>query len=221
MEDIQRIFENDDIVVLNKPGGMLSIEDGFKRSLPNLRSLLISKYGKIWVVHRLDKDTSGIILFAKNEEAHKKINYLFSNRKVKKTYQALVYGAPIWDSKTINLWLKINGDRKHRTVVDFTKGKKAVTQLRVIQKRSIITQLEISPETGYTHQIRSHCAAIGHPIVGDELYFRGCDLYRSHPLRRLYLHAYSLELPYPSEIYPNIFVAPLPCYFDKFIQNFG
>lgn len=164
------IYEDRELIAINKPTGILSIPDGYNPKLCNLRDLLIRDYGSIFVVHRLDKETSGVIIFAKNKYTHSYLNNQFQNRKIRKIYMAIVHGAPMWDKRKIKFSLKLNGDRYHRTIVDKNKGKKAHTSVQVICKSNTISFLQILPETGYRHQIRSQLAAIGHPILGDKLY---------------------------------------------------
>lgn len=204
------IYEDDHVIVLNKLEGLLTIEDGFHPELPNLRSLLRDHYGKIWTVHRLDKETSGVIIFAKDSETHKFLNDQFANRQVKKEYHAVVQGFPSWKEKTIDYPLKTNGDRKHRSVIDTKYGKKSKTLLRVIGKSDLFCYLEVFPATGYTHQIRAHCAAIGLPILGDNLYFRGCKINKFLEPDHLFLHANSLEIYLPTVKKSQQFIAPLP-----------
>lgn len=215
------IFESEDVIVLDKPGGLLSIEDGYHPELPNIRAMLKSRFGQIWTVHRLDKDTSGILLFAKNSEIHKFLNSQFSDRQVKKTYRAIVQGFPWWVAKTVDYPLNVNGDRKHRTVVDFVHGKTALTRLTIRGRSDSLSYLDVYPATGYTHQIRAHCSAVGLPILGDELYFRGCEISQQTGFDKLFLHACSLEISLrPNEI-PKLFAAPLPKYFIDLEKQFA
>jgi len=164
------IFENDEIIVINKPEGLLSVPDGYDQTKTNLRDILKDIFGEIWVVHRLDKSTSGVIIFAKNPRMHKILNTQFSQRNVTKKYIAYIHGSPIWDTTCIEYPLRINGDRHHRTVIDLNTGKIAKTYVEIIERRGSFCLAHIYPKTGLTHQIRSHCSNIGHPIIGDYLY---------------------------------------------------
>jgi len=166
------IYENAKVIALNKPEGMLSIPDGYDPDLPNLRDILATHFGKIWVVHRLDKDTSGIILFAKNSATHQLLNNAFMLRKTTKRYIALIHGTPFWSEKTITYPLLTNGDRRHRTIISIQKGKNTLSEVKIQEKHSKYCRILITPRTGYTHQIRSHLSNIGHPIIGDTLYDR-------------------------------------------------
>ncbi len=197
------IYADDDIIAINKPHGLLTIQDGYQKFLPNLLSLLKNEFPMIMTVHRLDKETSGLILFAKNPSAHRFLSMQFEKRSIKKEYRGIVLGVPNWHQKTIDLPLRVDGDRHHRTVIDFFRGKPAQTDVEVIENGSQMTLLQIHPHTGYTHQIRAHLAYIGNPIAGDELYLDQNKVNPSikelQPAPRLMLHAYSIEFTHPSQ----------------------
>jgi tRNA pseudouridine32 synthase / 23S rRNA pseudouridine746 synthase len=163
---------DDHLIVVNKPSGLRVIPDGYDPSLPNVRDLLNALYHKIWVVHRLDKDTSGILLFARDAATHRGLSLQFENRSTQKQYQLIVIGNPDWNATSINLPLRVNGDRKHRTVVDFTKGKAAETEFNIKECFPHHSLLTAAPHSGYTHQIRAHISAGGFPILGDSLYWK-------------------------------------------------
>lgn len=166
------IHIDDHVIVINKPAGLRVIPDGYDLTLPNLRDMLNAIYPKIWVVHRLDKDTSGILLFARDAATHSALNHQFEKRTIQKEYSLIVMGTPDWQTVTINLPLRTNGDRKHRTVIDFSKGKPAETVFTVKERFPQHTLLIASPHSGYTHQIRAHISAAGFPIYGDMLYWQ-------------------------------------------------
>ncbi len=176
------IYDDDDLVIVNKPAGLLTIRDGYSASLPYLLRSLEVHYGRLWVVHRLDKETSGIVVFARNSQSHRILNQQFENRQVKKIYHALVNGSPKWNEKTAALPLRVNGDRRHRTIVDPTRGKPARTELWVLKRWKEVSLIGAIPLTGYTHQIRAHLSAEGFPILADSLYQAKRDRRLFHPL---------------------------------------
>ncbi len=215
------------ILVVNKPPGLPTLPDGYNSAVPHLKSLLEPDFGRLWIVHRLDRQTSGVIVLARSAAAHRHLNLQFERRQVVKTYHALVLGIPTWDEQTIRLPLRANGDRRHRTVVDPKNGKPAVTELKVKQRsEDKIALIEAVPRTGRTHQIRAHLAAIGYPLAADELYGGGKAFFLSQiqpiaskddtPLiERAALHSVSLELIHPDQLNNLIFPAP---YADDFVQ---
>jgi 23S rRNA-/tRNA-specific pseudouridylate synthase len=136
---------------------------------------LEQEYGRLWIVHRLDRETSGVLLLARSAEAHRLLNTQFEQHLVSKIYHALVIGSPDWQKKTISLPLRPNGDRHHRTVVDRDKGKPAVTRLNVMERFDHYCLVEAIPETGRTHQIRAHLSALGLYIMGDNFGDRKSD----------------------------------------------
>jgi len=215
------LYEDDDLVAINKPSGVLSIEDGYDTDKYNLRTILKRTYGHIWTVHRLDKDTSGVIIFAKNQEAHRQLNLSFMNRDSEKNYRSIVYGFPIWDSYEIKLPLKVNGDRKHRTIYDPVNGKPALTKIIRLFNTDFYTYMDIFPSTGLTHQIRAHLSTIGLPILGDKLYWRCCEINKDSGPEQLvfFLHAFSLKFFHPSSKVPMLITAPLPFRFSEELIN--
>ncbi|MCK4727185.1 MAG: RNA pseudouridine synthase, partial [Anaerolineales bacterium] len=125
------LWSDKDLLVIDKPAGMLALPDGYDPSVPHVKSVLSPEHGPLWIVHRLDRFTSGVMVLARNAEAHQQLNTQFQDRKVKKTYRALVLGSPEWDRKLVELPLRINTGRLHRTVVDLSKGKPSATQFTV------------------------------------------------------------------------------------------
>ena len=201
------IFENDDIIALNKPSGLLSIPDREGKEV-SLKSLLQEKYQRIFTVHRLDRDTSGLILFAKNEVTHKHLSLQFEGRLTKKIYAGLVIGSPAEKKGSINLPLAENMVQRGVMIVN-RRGKESLTDYEVIEDFGIYSWLQFQIHTGRTHQIRVHMKEIGHPIVCDAIYGDGKpvllsslkkkkfklskDVLEERPLlARLALHAYQL-----------------------------
>ncbi|NLM01142.1 MAG: RluA family pseudouridine synthase [Treponema sp.] len=217
------IYYDDDIVVLNKKSGLLVAADRYDTNALRLDKLAEKEFGTLFAVHRIDKDTSGIVLYARNADAHKNISQAFEKRLVKKTYHALVYGRPMWENLTVELPLLPDGDARHRTVVNKRIGKKSLTIFRNIGSAGQFSWIEAKPITGRTHQIRVHLAESGLSIVCDPLYsgnqkpvrlseikrsYRG-DVFEERPLlNRLGLHAYELTLEHPKTAEEVTFTAP-------------
>ncbi len=188
------IYQDAYLLAVNKPAGLPTLPDGYHRVAPCLIDLLNQQLGHVWVVHRLDRDTSGVIVFARTAEVHRALNIAFDSREVHKVYHAIVRGVPEWDERSIDLPLRPDGDRRHRTVIDRAYGKPAVTRGRVLERFAQHTLIEARPETGRTHQIRAHLAALDLPLVGDALY-GGKDA--ASLIQRTALHAHSIELTHP------------------------
>jgi 23S rRNA pseudouridine955/2504/2580 synthase/23S rRNA pseudouridine1911/1915/1917 synthase len=162
------IFENDHLVALNKPAGLLSIPDREGKT-PSLKSLLKTKYGTIYTVHRLDRDTSGVIVFAKDEETHKYLSGIFEERDVEKIYQGIVQGVPAEKKGSIDLPIMEHPVKLGQMVVN-KKGKASLTDYEVQEELNLYALVQFRLHTGRTHQIRVHMQALGHPIACDELY---------------------------------------------------
>ncbi len=222
--DIPLLLCDTALLVINKPAGLSTLPDGYDPTLPHIKSLLQQEYGRLWVVHRLDKGTSGVLLLARTAQAHRSLNTQFEQHLVFKRYHALVSGNPEWQEKTIDLPLRPNGDRHHRTVIDLQAGKPAVTHLKVLERLGRYCLLEAIPETGRTHQIRAHLSALGLFIIGDKIYTRKInplppgepppsepELHLSQKLaERMRLHARSVEINHPITGLRIKFEAPYP-----------
>lgn len=165
------VYENDDLVAINKPSGLLSIPDR-EQSEKSLKEYLKDKYGDIFTVHRLDKDTSGLVLFAKNETTHKYLSKLFEERKVEKYYVGIVLGSPTETTGTINAPIGENPARKGMMNVH-RNGKPSLTTYEVMESNKHFSMVSFRLHTGRTHQIRVHSKEIGHPLACDELYGDG------------------------------------------------
>jgi len=168
--DYTILHEDDNYVVVNKAANFLTLQDRYQHDLKNLKSLLTTKYGDIYVVHRIDKGTSGIIVFAKNEAAHKHLNLQFENRLVGKSYIAIVNGSFKNQSGTIDGLIAKDESTKGRMCVVKSKGKSALSHYEVIEQFQNFALVNVSIETGRTHQVRVHMAHIGHSLVGDPMY---------------------------------------------------
>jgi len=231
------LWSDQSLLVVNKPAGLLTIPGGHRPG-PHLAAVLEPTFGRLWVVHRLDRDTSGVLVLARTAAAHRDLNTQFQEHTAIKVYHALVRGTPEWNDLTVDLPLQPNGDRRHRTVVRpgngvTTQGKPARTECRVLERYRIqgtgdrYALLEVTPKTGRTHQIRAHLAHLGLPIVADKLYGGGSGFYLADTLRpagtlcpadeterpllaRTGLHAVALTLKHPLTQETILFQAPYP-----------
>ena len=215
------LFENDDLIVVNKPAGMV-VHPAAGHSTGTLVNAVLGydpDIEGIWgeerpgVVHRLDKATSGLILLAKNDHAHRWLQDQFRLQKVEKTYIALVDGKPPTPSGRVEAHIgRDPSHRKRMAIVPESRGREATSEYKTIESFKEHTLLEFHPLTGRTHQIRLHCAFLGCPIVGDELYGRKKS---SIEIDRHFLHAYRLKIVLPGGKEPRSFEAPLP---DELIE---
>ena len=223
--DYTVIYNDEDIVVLNKKSGLLIAQDRYDANAPRLDKSAEKEFGKLFAVHRIDKDTSGIVIYAKNPEAHKNLSSQFENREVKKTYHCLVHGRPSWETLTVDLKLQPDGDARHRTVVNKKFGKPSLTQFKVLGTCGHFSWIEAKPITGRTHQIRVHLQANDFSIVCDPLYsgnqkpiklsdikkkYNGDPLDEKPLLSRLALHAYKITINHPTKNEEMTFTAPYP-----------
>lgn len=211
----QVIFSDADILLINKPAGISVLPEGWDKDANYLVKELEKTFNKIWTVHRIDKLTSGIILFALNAEAHRSLNIQFEKRQVEKKYHALVNGNPTWDEKVTKFPLRVNVGHKHRTVVDERNGVSAETKFVVKERYSASTLVEAMPMTGRTHQIRVHAYALGHSLVGDVLY----SAPESRIIQRPALHARSLIFTHPATGNKVSFEADYPDDFREAIET--
>ena len=212
-DELTVIFSDEHIVVVDKPAGLPTLPDGYDKAAAHLAQVLAPQFGRIWIAHRLDRGTSGVMVVARTAEAHRSLNMQFDGREVRKAYHALVVGEPPWEEYAVRFPLRPDGDRKHRTVVDHGKGKPAVTHLRVLERYDAYALVEARPETGRTHQIRAHLAALRLPVLGDALY-GGAGVSEAGAagprLDRTALHAQSLAFSHPATEQPLSFEAPYP-----------
>jgi len=178
-EGIEIIYEDEDFIVLNKPAGVLTIPDRFSKSLPNLYGILTEKYGRIFVVHRLDKETSGVICFAKNEEAHSDLSEKFEEHDVNKVYLALITGHLRNKEGRIDIPLSENPKIPGTMRVDYDAGKRSITEYKVLEEFENYSLVEARPLTGRMHQIRVHFKAIGHPLAIDSVYGNKNEIFLS------------------------------------------
>ncbi|MFZ1528793.1 MAG: RluA family pseudouridine synthase [Ferruginibacter sp.] len=169
--NLEIIFEDGNLVALNKPSGLLTIPDR-GQSEKSLKEMLLEKYGSIFTVHRLDKDTSGLVLFAKNEASHKYLSKLFEERKVQKFYCGVVIGLPAQNTGSIEAPIAEHPVHKG-TMYVHRKGKPSHTAYEVLDGNKHFSLVQFQLHTGRTHQIRVHAKEIGHPLACDPLYGDG------------------------------------------------
>ncbi|HAV78847.1 MAG TPA: RluA family pseudouridine synthase [Anaerolineae bacterium] len=219
------IFENDDLIVVNKLAGMVVHPAAGHPSGTLVNAVMgydpeiegIGGEERPGVVHRLDKETSGLILLAKNERAHRWLQDQFRLRKVNKTYLALVDGKPPTPSGRVEAHIgRDTKQRKRMAIVSEKKGREAVSEYQTIEEFNSHTLLEFHPHTGRTHQIRLHCVFLNCPIVGDKVYGRKKP---TVDIKRHFLHAYRLSIILPNETQPMNFEAPLPVELEIVLEN--
>lgn len=192
------LFTDECLLVVNKPAGLRSVPDGYDPALPHLRSVLEPIFGILWMVHRLDKETSGLMVLARDAESHRELNRQFREREPIKRYLAQVAPQPSWEEISLEAPLKVDADRAHRTRVDFEKGKPARTDFRVLRREDNWAELVCTLHTGITHQIRAHLYHLGFGILGDPLYQPAQFKAASKPdVGRMMLHASELTFTHP------------------------
>jgi RluA family pseudouridine synthase len=206
------LFEDESLIAVNKAAQVLSIPDRHRPELTNIYALLLEKYGEIYIVHRIDKDTSGVLLFAKTAAAHKSLSEQFEDRTTVKLYKALVIGCPFEEEGRIEAGIAHHPTQLGLMCVS-SKGKESITEYRVLEKFKNYSLLQCNILTGRTHQIRVHLKHIGHPLVVDFQYGGKESFFLSEfkkrkfnlgkweeevpMLSRVPLHAYSLTFNHP------------------------
>jgi 23S rRNA pseudouridine1911/1915/1917 synthase len=206
------VYKDSRVIVVNKAAGIAVTADRWDENRERLDQLAAASLGggnRLWIVHRIDRDTSGLVLFARDAESHRSLSLAFEERRVEKRYIAVVHGRPAWKETSCDLPLVPNGSKRGLTIIDKYRGKKSLTLFRFLGGAGNYSVLEAEPRTGRTHQIRVHLAALAHPVVCDPLYGSGKPVFlssfkpdrRGDPfeerplLERLGLHAAELVLP--------------------------
>lgn len=189
--DLKTLYIDDDIILANKPSGLLSVPGRGPEKAICVHSILSDRHGPVLTVHRLDMDTSGLMVFARTKEAHRHLSRSFELRRAEKEYVAVVENQIERDAGEITLPIAKYSLRRPFRHTD-PDGQEAITHWQVAARTPATTRLLLSPKTGRTHQLRVHLSAIGHPILGD-------DLYGNQSLAaRLLLHASRLNFPHPA-----------------------
>lgn len=228
------IFEDDHVLVVNKPADLLTIPDRFDAKKPSLLASLSQRLGKIFTVHRLDRETSGIIIFAKTEEAHRHLSIQFEKHETSKIYLALLDGVLHQEEGEIDKPIAPHSSISGKMVVA-KRGKESLTLYKVIERFKHFTLVEANIKTGRTHQIRVHFQSIGYPLAVDVLYGRKQFLLLSEIksnrfklnkfeeekpiMSRTTLHAYKLAFRHPVTEQPMTFEAPIPKDFSALLSQ--
>jgi 23S rRNA pseudouridine1911/1915/1917 synthase len=227
-KELSILFENEDVIVLNKARGMV-VHPGCGNRTGTLANALVYYCEQIkknfnnteirpGIVHRLDKDTSGIMIVAKNPESHTFLSRQFAGSRVKKKYLAVVKGEPPEQFGKIDTHIIRDIHNRKRFMVSEAGGKRAVTYYKLLKTQNNYSLLSLQPRTGRTHQLRVHLKHIHCPILGDPLYSRNDKQFPGVPLM---LHAYILKIRLPGWKEVSTFTAPLPGYFKKLLKNTG
>jgi len=212
---IDVLYEDENVLAVDKPEGVAAIPDRRRQDPSLFEMLCAARAERLYIVHRLDKETSGVIIFARNAATHRLLSRQFETRSVEKVYLALVHAVIGDDRGEIDKPLRQFGSG--RVGVDLQGGKDSLTEFRVLQRLHAFTLVEARPRTGRRHQIRVHLYSIGHPVVGDPLYGDKA-VQRSCP--RLMLHALRLTIHLPSG-QKRTFEAPIPESFSRVLQIVG
>lgn len=207
--DAEIIYCDDDLLVVDKPAELLSVPGRRPEHQDCLISRIQKNFPEALIVHRLDMSTSGVMILARNAAAQRQLNRQFEQRLVNKTYLAVVAGQLMQTEGKIDLPLNCDWPNRPRQRVDHEQGKPAVTEFQLLSfdPSSNTSRIELQPLTGRTHQLRVHMQALGHPILGDDLY---ADAVSYKKAERLLLHASALALSHPLTLEPLNFTKPAP-----------
>lgn len=224
---VEILYEDADVIAVNKPAGMV-VHAGAGRHTGTLVNALLYRYGSLsgvagelrpGIVHRLDRPTSGVLLVARNDAAHRHLAAQFAERRVEKTYLALVHGSVARDTGRITAPIARDPVRRTRMTVKLGRGRSAQTDYRVLRRYRAFTYLEVTIGTGRTHQIRVHLSSIGHPIVGDRLYGAPAKVEGLPALTRFFLHAWRIRFAQPSTGEQITIEAALPPEFKDLLHT--
>lgn len=201
------VYHDDYIVAVDKPSGLLSVKGIGLEKMDCVAVRVASAIEGARIVHRLDMDTSGILMMARDADTHRELSRQFHDQEVRKIYTAVVGGVVSGEDGVIDIPIRKDFDNPPCQCVDFEQGKESLTAWRVVKREGDRTRLELRPKTGRSHQLRIHLRELGHPILGDDLYATP-ELQRLS--KRLMLHALSLTIVHPATGEPLLMTAPCP-----------
>lgn len=201
------LHRDDDILVLAKPSGLLSVPGKPVEHADCLESRAQQAYPEAMTIHRLDKDTSGVVVMGMNRKAHADISMQFEKRKTAKSYIARVWGHVSGDTGHVDLPIACDWPNRPKQMIDHENGRPAQTDWEVVQRETVATRLRLRPTTGRSHQLRVHMLSLGHPILGDNFYAHP-DAYTA--AERLQLHAEMLSFRHPGNGQQCVFTDPCP-----------
>jgi len=201
------LYIDEDILVVNKPSGLLTVPGKELKHHDSLELRVKIEYPNSFLVHRLDMDTSGVIIFALSKSTQRSLNLQFEKRIVKKLYEARVFGNIKEDNGFIDLPLIVDWPNRPLQKIDAKEGKSALTHWQVLDREGDVTRVALMPETGRTHQLRVHMMSLGHTILGDRFYGNVAEINLANELQ---LHAKDLMIIHPKNGKKITFKAPLP-----------
>lgn len=201
------LYEDDDLVVINKPSGLLSVPGKIPNRHACVADYLHQTHPEALIVHRLDMDTSGILLLARHKQSHRQLSIQFQQRQTDKTYIALCQGRLPRTQGVIRLPMRCDWQNRPKQCIDFKQGRYAITEWQCLSQYRDYFRMQLHPITGRSHQLRLHMQALGHPILGDNLYADATSLARTE---RLMLHAEQLSFIHPGRQQPITINCPAP-----------
>lgn len=201
------LYIDEDVLVVNKPSGLLTVPGKELKHHDSLELRVKIEYPNSFLVHRLDMDTSGVIIFALSKSTQRSLNLQFEKRIVKKLYEARVFGNITEDNGFIDLPLIVDWPNRPLQKIDAKEGKSALTHWQVLDREGDVTRVALMPETGRTHQLRVHMMSLGHTILGDRFYGNVAEINLANELQ---LHAKDLMIIHPKNGKKITFKAPLP-----------
>ncbi len=224
---IRVLYEDDDVIAVDKPAGMV-VHAGAGRQAGTLVNALLYRYGRLseagdplrpGIVHRLDRQTSGVILVARNDRAHRSLAAQFAARRIEKVYLTLVHGEIPQEQGRVEAPIARDPARRVRMSARLGYGRAALTEFRVLRRFPGFTFLEVRLKTGRTHQIRTHMAWLGRPVVGDRLYGAPRRIEGRPPLDRYFLHAHRIRFLHPATGEPVVIESPLPAELARWLEG--